>query len=74
MTENPTICLLVLAFIAVIAYLGNRNSNKKTIKKTIEVIQEDNLIVPKKKAWVSADTLAKKYDANLLKHDMSMIE
>ncbi len=47
MLENPTTAVIVLGFIALIAYLGNRNSNKKTIEQTMQTVIDNNLVVRK---------------------------
>ncbi|CNC35252.1 hypothetical protein [Streptococcus agalactiae] len=45
--ENPITGVVVLLFIALIAYIGNRNSNQKTITKTVDTILEDYQVVKK---------------------------
>ncbi|KLK60272.1 hypothetical protein [Streptococcus agalactiae] len=45
--ENPMTGVAILAFIALLAYLGNRNSNQKTITKTVDTILEDYQVVKK---------------------------
>lgn len=47
MPENPITGIVVLLFIAIIAYLGNRNSNKKTIEQTTQTIIDNNIVVRK---------------------------
>lgn len=47
MTENPMTALVILIGIAIIAYLGNRNSNKKTIEQTIQTVIDNNLVIRK---------------------------
>lgn len=37
-TENPITAIVVLLAIGIVAYLGNRNSNQKTIEKTTQTI------------------------------------
>ena len=45
--ENPITAIIVLAFIALIAYMGNRNSNKKTIEQTMQIVIDNNLVIRK---------------------------
>ncbi|QBX27389.1 hypothetical protein [Streptococcus parauberis] len=45
--ENPITAIIVLAFIALIAYMGNRNSNKKTIEQTMQTVVDNNLVIRK---------------------------
>lgn len=47
MTENPITGIFVLLFIAIIAYIGNRNSNQKTIEKTTKTIIDNNIVIKK---------------------------
>ncbi|WP_239657907.1 hypothetical protein [Streptococcus agalactiae] len=47
MMENPVTGVAILAFIALIAYIGNRNSNQKTITKTVETVLDDYQVVRK---------------------------
>lgn len=47
MTENPMTALVILLGIAIIAYLGNRNSNKKSIEQTMQTILDNNLVIRK---------------------------
>lgn len=47
MTENPITGIFVLLFIAIIAYIGNRNSNQKTIEKTTQTIIDNNIVIRK---------------------------
>lgn len=47
MTENPITGIFVLLFIAIIAYIGNRNSNQKTIEKTTQTIIDNNFVIRK---------------------------
>ncbi|WP_203269063.1 hypothetical protein [Streptococcus uberis] len=47
MTENPITAVVVLITIAIVAYLGNRNSNKKTIETTTKTVIENNIVVGK---------------------------
>ncbi|MGT2959341.1 hypothetical protein A9Q68_10165 [Streptococcus bovimastitidis] len=47
MTENPMTALIILIGIAVIAYLGNRNSNQKTIERTMQTVIDNNLVIRK---------------------------
>ncbi|MFL4425254.1 hypothetical protein QFE98_06720 [Streptococcus uberis] len=49
MTENPITGIFVLLFIAIIAYIGNRNSNQKTIEKTTQTIIDNNIVIRKVK-------------------------
>ncbi|HEO0560041.1 TPA: hypothetical protein U9L41_002236, partial [Streptococcus agalactiae] len=43
--ENPVTGVAILAFIALLAYLGNRNSNQKTITKTVETVLDNYQVV-----------------------------
>ncbi|HEO7079019.1 TPA: hypothetical protein VBD42_001825, partial [Streptococcus agalactiae] len=45
--ENPITGVVALLFIALIAYIGNRNSNQKTITKTVDTILDDYQVVKK---------------------------
>lgn len=47
MTENPITALVIVICIAIIAYLGNRNSNKKTIEQTMQTVLDNNLVIRK---------------------------
>lgn len=47
MPENPITGIFVLLFIAIIAYIGNRNSNQKTIEKTTQTIIDNNIVIRK---------------------------
>lgn len=47
MTENPMTALVILISIAIIAYLGNRNSSKKTIEQTMQKVIDNNLVIRK---------------------------
>lgn len=47
MTENPITGIFVLLFIAIVAYIGNRNSNQKTIEKTTQTIIDNNIVIRK---------------------------
>lgn len=49
MTENPMTALIILIGIAVIAYLGNRNSNQKTIEQTMQKVIDNNRVIQKPK-------------------------
>ncbi|MCK1219569.1 hypothetical protein [Streptococcus uberis] len=61
MTENPITGIFVLLFIAIIAYIGNRNSNQKTIERTTKTIIENNIVVskvekPRRTDWIEEPT------------------
>ncbi|MCK1246261.1 hypothetical protein MX112_04785 [Streptococcus uberis] len=61
MTENPITGIFVLLFIAIIAYIGNRNSNQKTIEKTTQTIIDNNIVIkkvekPRRTDWIEAPT------------------
>ncbi|ODG95470.1 hypothetical protein TH70_0275 [Streptococcus agalactiae] len=45
--ENPMTGIAILAFIALLAYFGNRNSNQKTITKTVETVLDNYQVVRK---------------------------
>lgn len=47
MTENPITAVLILLIIGVVAYIGNRNSNQKTIEKTTQTIIDNNIVIRK---------------------------
>lgn len=47
MTENPLTALVIVLGIAIIAYLGNRNSNKKTIEQTMQTVIDNNRVIQK---------------------------
>ncbi|VTS14751.1 Uncharacterised protein [Streptococcus pseudoporcinus] len=46
-TENPITAIVVLLAIGIVAYLGNRNSNQKTIEKTTQTIIDNNIVIRK---------------------------
>lgn len=46
-TENPITAVLILLIIGVVAYIGNRNSNQKTIEKTTQTIIDNNIVIKK---------------------------
>lgn len=46
-TENPITAVLILLIIGVVAYIGNRNSNQKTIEKTTQTIIDNNIVIRK---------------------------
>ncbi|MCK1200287.1 hypothetical protein MXZ33_05775 [Streptococcus uberis] len=46
-TENPITAVVVLITIAIVAYLGNRNSNQKTIERTTKTIIDNNIVIRK---------------------------
>lgn len=46
-TENPITAIVVLLAIGIVAYLGNRNSNQKTIERTTKTIIDNNIVVRK---------------------------
>lgn len=61
MTENPITAVVVLITIAIVAYLGNRNSNQKTIEKTTQTIIENNIVIrkvekPRRTDWIEEPT------------------
>lgn len=61
MPENPITGIFVLLFIAIIAYIGNRNSNQKTIERTTKTIIENNIVVrkvekPRRTDWIEEPT------------------
>lgn len=61
MTENPITGIFVLLFIAIIAYIGNRNSNKKTIEQTTQTIIDNNIVIrkvekPRRTDWIEEPT------------------
>lgn len=61
MTENPITGIFVLLFIAIIAYIGNRNSNQKTIERTTKTIIENNIVIrkvekPRRTDWIEEPT------------------
>lgn len=61
MTENPITGIFVLLFIAIIAYIGNRNSNQKTIEKTTQTIIDNNIVIrkvekPRRKDFIETPT------------------
>nr|WP_250160476.1 hypothetical protein [Streptococcus uberis] len=61
MTENPITGIFVLLFIAIIAYIGNRNSNQKTIEKTTQTIIDNNIVIrkvekPRRTDWIEEPT------------------
>lgn len=61
MPENPITGIFVLLFIAIIAYIGNRNSNKKTIEKTTQTIIDNNIVIrkvekPRRTDWIEEPT------------------
>lgn len=61
MTENPITGIFVLLFIAIIAYIGNRNSNQKTIEKTTQTIIDNNIVIrkvekPRRKDFIEGPT------------------
>lgn len=47
MTENPLTGIVVLLAIGIVAYIGNRNSNQKTIEKTTKTIIDNNIVIRK---------------------------
>lgn len=47
MTENPITAVVVLITIAIVAYLGNRNSNQKTIEQTMQKVIDNNIVIRK---------------------------
>lgn len=61
MPENPITGIVVLLFIAIIAYIGNRNSNQKTIEKTTQTIIDNNIVIrkvekPRRTDWIEEPT------------------
>lgn len=61
MPENPITGIFVLLFIAIIAYIGNRNSNQKTIEKTTQTIIDNNIVIrkvekPRRTDWIEEPT------------------
>ncbi|WP_249630613.1 hypothetical protein [Streptococcus uberis] len=51
----------MLLFIAIIAYIGNRNSNQKTIEKTTQTIIDNNIVIrkvekPRRTDWIEEPT------------------
>lgn len=61
MPENPITGIVVLLFIAIIAYIGNRNSNQKTIEKTTKTIIDNNIVIkkvekPRRTDWIEEPT------------------
>ncbi|GAB6638563.1 hypothetical protein BOVMAS10_12060 [Streptococcus uberis] len=61
MTENPITGIVVLLFIAIIAYVGNCNSNQKTIEKTTQTIIDNNIVIrkvekPRRTDWIEGPT------------------
>lgn len=46
-TENPITAIVVLLAIGLVAYIGNRNSNKKIIEQTTQTIIDNNIVVRK---------------------------
>lgn len=61
MTENPITAVFVLITIAIVAYLGNRNSNQKTIEKTTQTIIDNNIVIrkvekPRRTDWIEEPT------------------
>lgn len=61
MTENPITAVVVLITIAIIAYIGNRNSNQKTIEKTTQTIIDNNIVIrkvekPRRTDWIEEPT------------------
>lgn len=61
MTENPITAVLILLIIGVVAYIGNRNSNQKTIERTTKTIIENNIVVrkvekPRRTDWIEEPT------------------
>ncbi|MGH2269372.1 hypothetical protein ACRPMK_05845 [Streptococcus uberis] len=61
MTENPITAVVVLITIAIVAYLGNRNSNQKTIEKTTQTIIDNNIVIrkvekPRRTDWIEEPT------------------
>ncbi|OJF71463.1 hypothetical protein A9Q68_08445 [Streptococcus bovimastitidis] len=45
--ENPITALVVLIAIGFVAYIGNRNSNQKTIERTMQTVIDNNLVIRK---------------------------
>lgn len=61
MTENPITAIVVLLAIGIVAYLGNRNSNQKTIEKTTQTIIDNNIVIrkvekPRRTDWIEEPT------------------
>lgn len=61
MTENPITAVLILLIIGVVAYIGNRNSNQKTIEKTTQTIIDNNIVIrkvekPRRTDWIEEPT------------------
>lgn len=61
MTENPITAVLILLIIGVVAYIGNRNSNQKTIEKTTKTIIDSNIVIrkiekPRRTDWIEEPT------------------
>lgn len=61
MTENPLTGIVVLLAIAIVAYLGNRNSNQKTIERTTKTIIDNNIVIrkvekPRRTDWIEEPT------------------
>lgn len=60
-TENPITAIVVLLAIGIVAYLGNRNSNQKTIEKTTQTIIDNNIVIrkvekPRRTDWIEEPT------------------
>ncbi|WP_203263630.1 hypothetical protein [Streptococcus uberis] len=61
MTENPITAVLILLIIGVVAYIGNRNSNQKTIERTTQTIIDNNIVIrkvekPRRTDWIEEPT------------------
>ncbi|WP_249629964.1 hypothetical protein [Streptococcus uberis] len=61
MTENPITAVLILLIIGVVAYIGNRNSNQKTIERTTKTIIDNNIVIrkvekPRRTDWIEGPT------------------
>lgn len=61
MTENPLTGIVVLLAIGIVAYIGNRNSNQKTIEKTTQTIIDNNIVIrkvekPRRTDWIEEPT------------------
>lgn len=61
MTENPITAVVVLITIAIVAYIGNRNSNQKTIERTTQTIIDNNIVIrkvekPRRTDWIECPT------------------
>lgn len=61
MTENPITAVVVLITIAIVAYIGNRNSIQKTIEKTTQTIIDSNIVIrkiekPRRKDFIEGPT------------------